>query len=156
ADRVRKWVRHRGQVAGLLGEAHDISLCPVHGDLNRYNILLWVECGHFFLIDFDTYQEKGHPLQDFAHFETEIKFGLMDSEDELTYPFDLSAEPLPSWRKAEDSLLDASPGRPLLIDSIDKPIRRALQLVGSIRDQALEVHRLHRGDEGGGPSFRLE
>ena len=88
-------------------------------------VLLWVERGHFFLIDFDTYQEKGHPLQDFAHFETEIKFGLMDSEDELTYPFDLSAERM---RVRQEDIRECAEGAD---DELVEILRKAIH---NIRD----------------------
>jgi Ternary complex associated domain 9 len=98
---------------GRLGLAGDIpfTLSPVHGDLNANNVMLWLEQEKYpFLIDLPFYQRLGHALQDFARFETEIKFGLMDRQEESPETelaaYDHCDSQVPLWIELDDRLLE--------------------------------------------------
>jgi len=94
----------------LLNKKIPFTLSPVHGDLNANNVLLWLRYNKYpFLIDLPFYQEEGHVLQDFARLETEIKFALMDrQEDSLLPAFDNTFSQVPLWIEMENSLLEES------------------------------------------------
>ena len=98
---------------GLFGKKIPFTLSPVHGDLNANNVLLWLEKDiHPFLIDLPFYQEKGHVLQDFARLETEIKFALMDRQEDspdTLLAFDNDVSQVPLWIEMENKLLDNAP-----------------------------------------------
>ena len=116
------WEKHREAVEGfvekpkgptsvkLLDNEMCVVLSPSHGDLNANNILLWLDYSdHPFLIDFPFYQKSGHALQDLARLEVEIKFALMDRQEDSPEnklrAFDLTPSQLPLWQAMEDHLL---------------------------------------------------
>lgn len=93
---------------GALDKEIPFTLSPVHGDLNANNVLLWLKYGYPFLIDLPFYQKDGHALQDFARLETEIKFALMDrqedSPEDEVIAFDNTISQVPLWIEMEDRL----------------------------------------------------
>lgn len=87
-------------------------LSPVHGDLNANNVMLWLEQEKYpFLIDLPFYQRLGHALQDFARFETEIKFSLMDRQEESSETdlaaYDHCDSQVPLWIELDNLLLES-------------------------------------------------
>ncbi len=95
--------------APKLDEAISMVRSPAHGDLNANNVLF---CPHLpdpvFLIDFPMYQELGHALQDFARIETEIKYALMDRQQDSPANelagLDFTPEQFRLWCELEDHL----------------------------------------------------
>jgi len=82
---------------------------PAHGDLNANNVLFFPQfVDPVFLIDFPMYQQCGHALQDYARLETEIKYALMDRQDDsdpVALPgLDFSPQQFPLWCELEDHL----------------------------------------------------
>lgn len=135
----------RTRALGLLGERIPVTLSPVHGDLNAGNAFLWLKQDNFpFLIDLPFYQREGHVLQDFARLEVEVKFALMDRQEESPVEslaaFDHSPVQLPLWRELEDHLLDnalSRAGEPAWHSGGYRDnVRLTYQLVRLIRDRA--------------------
>lgn len=96
-------------IHALEGEK-SVVVSPAHGDLNGNNIFLWLDNpDHPFLIDLPFYQESGHALQNLARLEIEIKFALMDRQEdspkEELASFDLGDSQLLLWQEMEDHLL---------------------------------------------------
>jgi hypothetical protein len=115
------------------------------------------------LIDFDTYQPKGHTMQDFAHLEAEIKFALMECETADHLPaLDLTDGRLPMWCRAEKHLLNL-----LMCDdgsTAFRPngkgndtVRRAVDLIQNvIRVEARKVHKARHCTTRQPQSFAVE
>ncbi len=131
-----------------LSHENVVILSPAHGDLNSNNILLWLDEAHPFLIDFPLYQPSGHVLQDFARLEVEIKFILMDRQED-SQPADLPAfdythSQIPLWRALEEHLLndqwDVSELK-LPDAGFDRNVRLSCDLVNLVRTKAREVQR---------------
>jgi hypothetical protein len=116
------WIDHRERVLNLvsdrstfadlpgLGGIIPFTFSPVHGDLNANNVLLWLEHEKYpFVIDLPFYQKDGHALQDFARLETEIKFALMDRQEEShayhLAAYDYTDAQVPLWIEMEEHLL---------------------------------------------------
>jgi hypothetical protein len=83
----------------------------VHGDLNANNVLLWLRHNRYpFVIDLPFYQKDGHALQDFARLEVEIKYALLDRQEESPYEelaaYDYSDAQVPLWIEMENRLLE--------------------------------------------------
>jgi Ternary complex associated domain 9 len=96
-----------------LGTSVPFTLSPVHGDLNANNVLLWLKRNKYpFVIDLPFYQKDGHALQDFARLEVEIKYALLDRQEESPAEelaaFDYSATQVPLWIEMEERLLEES------------------------------------------------
>ena len=132
---------------GYLGLKHPVILSSVHGDLNSGNAFLWLrEEGFPFLIDLPFYQSNGHVMQDFARLEVELKFTLMDRQEESPATklaaYDLSPEQVPIWRELENHLLRAVPGRAprWKSDGFVDNVRLTYELVTIIRSRAQQVH----------------
>jgi len=84
-------------------------LSPAHGDLNANNVLFFFKLDDpIFLIDFPMYQECGHALQDFARLEIEIKYALMDRQQNSPpgqlAAFDLTSSQFQLWCELEEHL----------------------------------------------------
>lgn len=112
-ERVLRLVSEDGTGVGLgsLGGSIPFTLSPVHGDLNANNVLLWLKYDKYpFLIDLPFYQKDGHFLQDFARLEAEIKFALLDRQEESPLEglaaYDYSGAQVPLWIEMEDRLLE--------------------------------------------------
>ena len=127
-------------LATPITEKRSIIRSPIHGDLNRNNLIYWCDKNQVMLIDFSTYQNNGHTLQDFAHIETQIVFGLMDRESDSHLPaLDYTAEQLDHWINLQDHLysqdlfvmdeFDAGPG--------GQGVGRAESLIRFVRHRAL-------------------
>lgn len=118
------WEEHRERVLrlvsdgsapvelGRLGVGTPFTLSPVHGDLNANNVLLWLKYDKYpFVIDLPFYQKDGHALQDFARMEVEIKYALLDRQEESPKEdlaaYDYSATQVPLWLEMENRLLEA-------------------------------------------------
>lgn len=117
-DSVLNFVGDELNNPGLLAKRIPLTLSSVHGDLNANNILLWLKYERYpFVIDLPFYQKDGHALQDFARLETEIKFALMDRQEESPLDkliaFDNSVSQVPLWREMEDLLLEDAALDPL-------------------------------------------
>lgn len=96
-----------------LGGSLAFTLSPVHGDLNANNVLLWLKHDRYpFVIDFPSFQETGHCLQDFARLEVEIKLALLDRQQDSPIAdlaaYDYSASQMHLWIEMEDQLLTSS------------------------------------------------
>ena len=142
-EKVRRWIESDRPIVEWLAGQWPVIVSPVHGDLNANNIFLWLDRGQPFLIDFACYQDAGHTLQDFARLETEVKFVLMDKEDDSEVSaLDHAPERLALWRCAEDH--QAGPewaSKCRLKGAHKKYVERAIRLIQFIRNQAQEVHR---------------
>jgi Ternary complex associated domain 9 len=131
-----------------LSEENSVMLSPSHGDLNSNNILLWLDEEHPFLIDFPLYQSGGHVLQDFARLEVEIKFILMDRQEDSRPgdlpAFDYTHSQVPLWQALEEHLLsdqwDVSEPK-LPVGCFDRNVRFSYDLVTLVRTKAREVQR---------------
>jgi len=144
AKAVRTWVRYGHQGKGSLSQPRRVTRSHVHGDMNRYNILFWIEKGRFFLIDFDLYQPLGHAMQDFAKLEAEVKFALMDSETceaHALQALDLTCGQMESWCQLEDQLAsgDWRSAAELVGKRVDL-VNRAGKLIRTIRTEAARIH----------------
>jgi hypothetical protein len=111
-ERLLNLVSGQGTSAALrhLSGSIPFTLSPVHGDLNANNVLLWLEHEKYpFVIDLPFYQKDGHALQDFARLEAEIKFALMDRQEESPAShlaaYDYTDAQVPLWVEMEDHLL---------------------------------------------------
>lgn len=96
---------------GSLGVPRPFTLSPVHGDLNANNVLLWLRHNRYpFVIDLPFYQKDGHALQDFARLEVEIKYALLDRQEESPQEelaaYDYSDAQVPLWIEMENYLLE--------------------------------------------------
>jgi hypothetical protein len=94
----------------LLDNEIEMILSPAHGDLNANNVFIWLtHPDQPFFIDFPTFQARGHALQDFARLEVEVKYTLMDRQEdspaEQLPSFDLTPSQFVIWRQLEDYLL---------------------------------------------------
>lgn len=145
--RILKLLRggQRMKNLGLLGEMPPVTLSPSHGDLNAGNAFLWLKQDGFpFLIDLPFYQSEGHILQDFARLEVELKFALMDKQEESPKDqlaaYDYSPEQVPLWRELEDNLLNDYTHRSGEPDWVSGGFRNNISLmyqaVKIIRDKA--------------------
>lgn len=130
---------------GKLAERVPVTLSPVHGDLNAGNVFLWLKQENFpFLIDLPFYQREGHVLQDFARLEVEVKFALMDRQEESPREqlaaYDYSPQQVPLWRELEDYLLDGGTSAAAEPDwrspGFRDNVSLTCQLVKVIRDRA--------------------
>src|SRR5262249_13575193 len=102
---IQRWIQQGPGEGHPLLQQWEVSLTPAHGDLNKSNALFWVENEQPFLIDFTTFQKKGHVLQDLAHLEAEVLLLLMDREHNPQLPGrDLTHEQLRFWYKAAGHL----------------------------------------------------
>lgn len=137
---------------GSLNEKFPVILSPVHGDLNANNVFLWLEQPNFpFLIDLPFYQDAGHALQDFARLETEIKFALMDRQEESPperlAAYDYSVVQMPLWQELEDHLLHhhtAGADEPVWrAGGFHDNVRLTYRLVQVIRATAEQVQQQH-------------
>jgi hypothetical protein len=141
---------HKGaKPLGVLGEKIPMIVSPVHGDLNSGNAFLWLRQEKFpFLIDLPFFQSEGHVLQDFARLEVEVKFTLMDRQEESPAKelpaFDLCSQQMSIWRELEDNLLvnrTARRGEPHWRSiGFQNNVRLTYQLIKVIRDKAASVH----------------
>ena len=129
-----------------LHHEHLVILSPAHGDLNSNNILLWLDHGHPFLIDFPFFQPSGHAMQDFARLEVEIKFLLMDRQEggppDVLRAFDYTHSQVPLWKALEDDLLRERPRTGALNlppGHFEENVRLSHDLVMSVRNRAKEV-----------------
>lgn len=132
-----------GEVMRLLEERkHPVLLCPVHGDLNANNILIvLLEMGLVFLIDFAVYQSAGDAMQDFARLEVAIKLQLMGREQEGPRAKDLSSEEFERWCAAERWLAETFVGAssdPLPTSGTST--ERAYRLCQELRKLAAQNH----------------
>lgn len=145
-DRVLR-LAHKGTRRSLkaLGEKRPVTLSPVHGDLNAGNAFLWLKQDSFpFLIDLPFYQRQGHVLQDFARLEVDLKFSLMDRQEEsppeLLPAFDLTPAQVPLWRELEEHLISNRTKEPIepdwISDGFKDNVSLSYQLVKIIRDRA--------------------
>ena len=102
-----------------------------HGDLNSANILFKDDRRNPWLIDF-THTGYGHYLRDFAKLEAEIKFGLMDKDNE----HDLNR--LLLWQEM-DNALDVLPFgessylTPHVLTETDPEILKAYSVIRHLR-----------------------
>lgn len=129
-----------------LAEENSVMLSPAHGDLNSNNILLWLDEEHPFLIDFPLYQPNGHALQDFARLEVEVKFILMDRQENATSAdlpaFDYTHSQVPLWQALEEYLLSSQweAGKlKLPAGCFDRNVRLSCDLINLIRTKARDV-----------------
>lgn len=147
----------------LLDKKVPVLLSPSHGDLNANNIFLWLErADHPFLIDFPFYQESGHAMQDFARLEVEIKFALMDRQEDSSQEklpgLDLTPSQVPLWQEMEEHLLSpswAEPKKKWRGKERRKTVELCLGLVQSVRANAKQVQEQKLG-ESNIPEFHEE
>jgi hypothetical protein len=136
-----------------------------HGDLNRNNIHYRTDKDEPFFIDFALFQDPGHTLQDLAQVEAEVKFALMDREEDSGLKgLDYTPEQLPVWWEAEEPFasgtwrgLPAGCGCKGNKKGVDKRgVDRAYRLVASIRDRARLLHDAVPPGPDGKLPFRFE
>lgn len=147
--------------AYTLAAPQRVILSPTHGDLNSNNILMWLDSSHPFLIDFPLFQEAGHALQDFARLEVEVKFTLMDRQQDSTArelpALDLTYSQLPLWHALEEKLLKErwnADNLKLPAGGFHTNVRHAYELVKLIRAKAMVVQNQHQQKRG--PGFWAE
>lgn len=140
-QQVASWLAEGPPATCALAGTRRVAQSPVHGDLNSSNILTWFKEGQPFLIDFACYQQQGHTLQDFARLEAEVKFALMDTESDSPVPaLDRDPSRLRMWMEAESQLASENwEGQVRLSGRNRTPVRRAVDLVRTVRLQAREV-----------------
>ncbi|MBI3417048.1 MAG: hypothetical protein HY043_17285 [Verrucomicrobia bacterium] len=144
-DVIAQWLREGFAPQNRKTPRLRVAISPIHGDLNKNNVLFWLEEMQPLLIDFATYQPEGHALQDFANLESQIKFGLMDTEHESSATaYDLSPERLATWLRLEEKLAAIGnfrkPPVPARFLKGQESIKRAFHIVTDIRSQAFAVH----------------
>jgi hypothetical protein len=97
---IRAWL-NKGPSRSTAGCVEErVVLSPIHGDLNKSNIL-WLTDQRLWrplLIDFATYQSAAHTLLDLATLEVQVVYALMGRESAGGHPaLDYSGELLPEW-----------------------------------------------------------
>lgn len=142
---VTRWLAGGSDCGTALVNKRTVLVSPVHGDLNSNNILFWADEAQPFVIDFATYQNPGHTLQDFARLEAEVKFVLMDRERSSRLPaLDHTPQQLPLWCAAEDHLRSENWENPFPTPSLPgvemEGVQRAVRLVQGIRKRAHDVY----------------
>jgi len=114
-----------------------------------------------FLIDFAMYQKCGHALQDFARLETEIKYALMDCQQDSPVNelpgFDSTPGQFQLWLELENHLLGNIWREPKTWSSTGfrRNLDLTLQLVQSIRTVAGDIQKQNL-QSGLPPSFEDE
>jgi hypothetical protein len=145
----------------LLDTEIPLIQAPVHGDLNGNNVFIWLtQPDHPFLIDFPMFQRWGHALQDFARLEVELKYALMDRQEdspaEQLPALDLTPAQFPLWCALEDFLL-AKTRKPTHLPTVEaaypENVRLTLTLVRAIREAACQVHDSRKRVKNTDPSF---
>jgi Ternary complex associated domain 9 len=135
-----------------------VLLSPIHGDLNCGNILIWTDNkGRPFFIDFANYTDSGPSLTDLAHLESQVKFLLMDAENDNALPFlDHTPGQLPHWQRMDRSLSSPDPAGAV---TGGPGVQRAFAVCRWLREKAgricQQVRRSHPGAEGRPPSEYL-
>lgn len=154
---VCRWLTLSAAPSAIFGPANSAVLSPVPGDLNGNNILLSLERAYPFLIDFACYQSRGHTFQDFARLEAEVKFSLMDrDQDSLLHGLDYAPEQLSLWCGLEDQLASHDwPGTVVPASPNCMPTKRAANLIIQIRQRAERVHASAYNRAGALPSHFL-
>lgn len=147
SQRIKRFVEIDQTTYGvpLLDDPISVVHSPAHGDLNANNVLYFHKfVDPIFLIDFPMYQQRGHALQDFARLETEIKYALLDRQedsDAAALPgLDFSPQQFRLWCELEDHLRESwtnvrvwkAPGYSANMDL-------ALELIQILRHAAREV-----------------
>jgi len=95
---IVSWITDGPNPGSIAATARDVVISAGHGDLNHNNVLWSDKLGRPFLIDFGTFHPEAHHLQDFAMFEAQLLFALMDCEDSSAHPaFDLTVTQLDVW-----------------------------------------------------------
>jgi hypothetical protein len=163
ADLVKRFVCSDGIPASSKLEVHvSMILSPAHGDLNANNVLFFPELPDpIFLIDFAMYQKCGHALQDFARLETEIKYALMDCQQDSPVNelpgFDSTPGQFQLWLELENHLLGNIWREPKTWSSTGfrRNLDLTLQLVQSIRTVAGDIQKQNL-QSGLPPSFEDE
>ena len=157
---ISVWVANGPNTGGRASHPCRVCLSQIHGDLNKNNILFWVEENQAFLIDFVMYQAAAHTLQDFGRLEAEVKFALMETEENLKSPVaDYEPSGLPEWIDAERHLAVTTWSPTTIIPPVASGSHgarsRALDVVKLVRHHAFEVrsNALNDGDIEG---FRTE
>jgi hypothetical protein len=119
----------------------------VHGDLNKGNILWWVDENRPLLIDFATFCEESHTLQDFANLEAQVRFALMDREDDSKLTaLDFADEQLKHWKERQTFLVPSYPAGMRAFSESEsrnqkhRGCKRADELTSLIRREAFSVH----------------
>ncbi|MBI5821364.1 MAG: hypothetical protein HZA88_20545 [Verrucomicrobia bacterium] len=142
SSEVCRWLTSHPASNPICTSTNSAVLSPVHGDLNSNNILLWLERSQPFLIDFACFQSRGHTLQDFARLEVEVKFTLMDRDQDSTLDaLDHTPAQLTRWCELEKQLTSTDWSAAVISASSDSlPIQRAANLIIDIRQRANAVH----------------
>jgi Ternary complex associated domain 9 len=156
AEKVAAWVGGSSSGYNIPALRHAVTLSKVHGDLNGHNIYLWEDVGQPILIDFASYQEEGHMLQDFARLEGEVKFALMDRENDSSLgALDLTPDQLETWRQAEDHLISPNWDAPVVLGGEQVTgVERAVGLIQVVRRSAAASHAQAFKQVAGDHSFR--
>ncbi len=165
------WKKHRDLVLSCLPKwgsvgkrlqpllkRHWVLFGNVHGDLNTNNILMALDYGVPFLIDFACYQSGGHLLQDFARLEVAIKVELMGREKRNSPDgHDLNLTTFPKWCKAEDWLSNWPADDTGLAGLVDEELStmRAYTLCQHVRSRAENLHTQILSRTRQKPNFRL-
>ena len=149
---IDRWIHGEPSGISLLDEKSHAVLSPVHGDLNRNNLLLWIDEAQPLFIDFVTYQPAGHTMQDFACLETQIKFWLMDRETTSVHPaLDLSPERFGPWCRMERQLASfgdiGTTAKSSKASDRSAGVGLALSMISLIRSEARTVHSRAYGQE---------
>lgn len=101
----------------------------VHGDLNSRNIIINSRNNDIYLIDFE-HTGKNHFLVDFIKLEAEIKFRLMNSNQENNF------KRIPIWCELEKQLLAEDFGANLQLNTFDKEIKKEAEIISYLRSLA--------------------
>jgi hypothetical protein len=166
------WDAHQERVLKLVGDdsaaeaperlcaPRPFTLSPVHGDLNANNVLLWLRHHRYpFVIDLPFYQKDGHALQDFARLEVEIKYALLDRQEESPKDelaaYDYSGAQVPLWIEMENRLLEdqalsaaalssgAPDGRPWRESGLKENVTLCYKLIMLARAKACQAQQKH-------------
>lgn len=156
---IRDWIIKGPNPRSIVTAPGRVLLSKIHGDLNKNNILWWGEKKRPLLIDFATFQQSAHTLQDFAELETQAQYALMDRQNALDVdPIDYCAQQFVEWSKRLTDLVPALPGNLrsfTCVASNEKNIegmKQAETLIGLIRCGAHAVFDAAVG-RSGAPAF---
>ena len=126
-------------------------ICPVHGDLNSANVMIWLANRCPFLIDFACFHD-GLVSEDYAKLEADIKLRLMGHERAFARTgLGYGLAGLESWVAMEDDLVRWR--RTLNTAVAGHGVERAFSLIQQIRDAARARHIAIAGSR---TSFRKE
>lgn len=143
---IRAWLSDGPAQSSVAAKEERVLISAIHGDLNKGNILWWVDGNRPLLIDFATYRSQAHTLQDFATLESQVTFALMDREHHSVHlGLDYADEQLEAWHQRLPFIVPDLPRKMEGVvpwhakKDLFKGVVQAEVLIGLIRRHAHEV-----------------